>query len=72
MNIPSLPTGYNVAKHVLVGRSDCHVTVGFDRERAHIPWFLVQLQYQVQETADPRRVEDDRPDGSQPDLGGRP
>lgn len=53
MNAPSLPTGYDVAKHVHAGRSDCHLTVGFDSQRSHIPRFLVQLHYQV--SADPVR-----------------
>jgi len=47
MSTPSLPTGYEVSKHVRAGRSDCHLTVGFDKERSHIPRFLVQLHYQV-------------------------
>ena len=53
MSAPSLPTGYDVAKHVRAGRSDCHLTVGFDRERSRIPRFLVQLHYQV--STDPVR-----------------
>ncbi len=47
MSAPSLPTGYDVSKHVRVSRADCHLTVGFDKERSHIPRFLVQLHYQV-------------------------
>lgn len=46
MSAPSLPDGFDVAKHVRSGRSDCHVTVGFDRRRRRIPRFLVQLHYQ--------------------------
>lgn len=52
MSVPSLPTGYDITKHVLVGRSDCHVTVGFDRIRAHIPRFLMQFHYQIQASTD--------------------
>lgn len=52
MSVPSLPTGYDVTKHVIVWRSGCHITVGFDRTRAHIPRFLVQLHYQVQAPTD--------------------
>lgn len=47
MSAPSLQTGYDHAKHVQASRSDCHITVGFDRQRGHIPRFLVQLHYQV-------------------------
>jgi hypothetical protein len=47
MSFPSVPTGYDVAKHVHAGRTDCHLTVGFDRERSHIPRFLVQLHHQT-------------------------
>ena len=47
MSAPSLPTGYDVAKHVPVGRRDCLLTVGFDRDQQHIPRFLVQLYYRV-------------------------
>jgi hypothetical protein len=47
MTAPSLPTGYDVSKRVDAGRSDCQITVGFDRERGYIPRFLVQLHYQV-------------------------
>lgn len=53
MSAPSLPNGYDVPKHVQAGRPDCHVTVGFDKQRGHIPRFLVQLHYQV--TTDPVR-----------------
>ena len=42
---PSLPTGYDTAKRVLTGRSDCIVAVGFDRSGGYIPRFLVQLHY---------------------------
>jgi len=51
--IPSLPRGYEVTKRVTSGRSDCHITVGFDRENAHIPRFLILLYYQV--STDPLR-----------------
>lgn len=47
MNFPSRPTGYDVAKYSPAGRSDCHLTVGFDLEQGHIPRFLVQLHYQA-------------------------
>lgn len=49
----SPPAGYDVSKHVHAGRSDCHITVGFDREGTHIPRFLVQLHFQA--TTDPVR-----------------
>jgi len=44
---PSLPVGFDVTKHVRAGRSDRHVTVGFDREGTRIPRFLIQLHYQI-------------------------
>jgi len=47
MTAPSLPTGFDETRHVQAGRADCHVTVGFDQQGAHIPRFLVQLHYQV-------------------------
>ncbi len=47
MPIPSLPSGYDVTKHVDARRSDCHLTVGFDREQKRIPRFLVLLHYQT-------------------------
>ena len=47
MAAPSLPTGYDEAHPVQAGRSDCHITVGFDRRQRRIPRFLVQLRYQV-------------------------
>ncbi len=47
MTVLPLPSGYDVSKRVDAGRSDCHITVGFDRERGYIPRFLVQLPYQV-------------------------
>jgi hypothetical protein len=50
MIAPSLPDGYDVTKHVRAGRSDRHVTVGFDREERRIPRFLVQLHYQERTT----------------------
>lgn len=53
MNAPSLPTGYDVSYHALAGRSDCHLTVGIDRERGHVPRFLLQLLYQVQAPDEP-------------------
>lgn len=51
MSRPSPPTGYDVCKRVQAGRSDCLITVGFDRIRSHIPRFLIQLHYQT--TASP-------------------
>ena len=47
MTAPSLPSGYDVAKHVQAGRSDCHITVGFDIQYTDIPHFIVQLHYQI-------------------------
>ncbi len=47
MSIPSLPSGYDVAKHVTAGRQDCHLTVGFDQEHGRIPRFLILLHYQA-------------------------
>jgi len=47
MSYPSRPTGYDVAYHVSRGRSDCHLTVGFDREQGHVPRFLVTLHYRA-------------------------
>lgn len=49
MSVPSPPTGYDVSKHVPHGRSDCHLTVGFDRRQGQHPIsrFLVMLHYQV-------------------------
>ena len=48
MTVPSLPVGYDETKHVLAGRSDCHITVGFDQQRRRIPAFLVQFHYQIE------------------------
>ncbi|MBP1923407.1 hypothetical protein J2751_002449 [Halorubrum alkaliphilum] len=47
MSAPSLPTGYDVSKHVPAGRRDCLLTVGFDQHQQHISRFLVQLHYRV-------------------------
>lgn len=47
MSAPSLPTGYDVSKHVPAGRRDCLLTVGFDQHQQRIPRFLVQLHYRV-------------------------
>lgn len=49
MSVPSPPTGYEVSKHVPHGRSDCHLTVGFDRRQGQHPIsrFLVILHYQI-------------------------
>jgi hypothetical protein len=45
VTVPSTPSGYDIAKHVQATRRDCHLTVGFDQQRNHIPRFLVQLHY---------------------------
>jgi hypothetical protein len=47
MSAPSLPTGYDISKHVPAGRRDCLLTVGFDQHQRHIPRFLVQLYYRA-------------------------
>ena len=47
MTYPSRPTGYDVAHHVFCGRSDCHITTGFDKNQGRIPRFLVLLHYQT-------------------------
>lgn len=44
---PSPPTGYDVSKPVHAGGSDCHITVGFDKQLTHIPRFLIQFHYQT-------------------------
>ncbi|WP_439330902.1 DUF7718 family protein [Halorubrum ezzemoulense] len=51
MSAPSLPTSYDVSKHVPAGRRDCLLTIGFDQHQQQIPRFLVQLHYRV--AADP-------------------
>lgn len=45
MPIPSLPSGYDETKHLGTGRADCHLTVGFDRDRDRVLRFLVILHY---------------------------
>jgi len=50
MTAPSLPSGYDETRHVRAGRSDCHITVGFDQSTRQIPRFLVQLHYQIETT----------------------
>lgn len=46
MSVPTHPTGYDETKDVPVTRRfDCHMTVGFDRHRTHIPRFVVHLHY---------------------------
>ncbi|TSD16183.1 hypothetical protein DP107_03215 [Haloglomus irregulare] len=52
MTAPSLPSGYDVSKHVSAGRHDCHITVGFDQQGTRIPRFLVQLHYHTTTGAD--------------------
>lgn len=47
MSAPSLPAGYDETRHVQAGRPDCHITIGFDQQRQHIPRFIVQLHYQT-------------------------
>lgn len=47
MTDPPLPSGYDETRRVHAGRSDCHVTIGFDRQQSHVPRFLVQLHYQA-------------------------
>lgn len=47
MTAPTPPSGFDVTKHVQAGRSDCHITLGFDHEEQHIPRFLIQLHYQA-------------------------
>lgn len=47
MRVPPQPAGYDVAKYVSAGRSDCLLTVGFDQQPPHIPRFLIQLHYQT-------------------------
>jgi hypothetical protein len=47
IDVPPLPTGYDIAKPVSAGRRDCHITAGIDQDRNHIPRFLVQLHYLV-------------------------
>jgi hypothetical protein len=41
------PLGYDVSKAVGISHPDCIVVVGFDREKNHIPRFLVRLHYRV-------------------------
>ena len=45
MSVPSHPSGYDTTMDIPVSRSDCHLTVGFDRQGTHIPRFLIQLHY---------------------------
>lgn len=47
MTVPSLPSGYDETRHIQAGRSDCHVTVGFNWQGRHIPRFIIQLHYQT-------------------------
>lgn len=47
MSAPSLPAGYDETRPVQAGRPDCHITIGFDQQRQHIPRFIVQLHYQT-------------------------
>jgi hypothetical protein len=47
MTYPPRPTGYDVAHHLSGGRSDCHITIGFDQKQGGIPRFLVLLHYQT-------------------------
>lgn len=50
MTAPSLPSGFDISKHVVATRADCALTVGFDRQQGYIPRFLVQLHYQTATT----------------------
>lgn len=45
MTLPSPPDGYDTAHLVAAGRSGCFIGFGFDRDRDHIPRFIVQLHY---------------------------
>jgi len=45
MSLPSLPSNYDVSKHVGTGRSECYLTVGFDQQRQYISRFIVILHY---------------------------
>jgi len=45
MTVPGHPVGYDSSKDVPTSRNDCHITVGFDHQRNHIPRFLVTLHY---------------------------
>lgn len=45
MSVPAHASGYDVSKDVPVSRGDCHITVGFDKQKTHIPRFLVRLHY---------------------------
>lgn len=45
MSVPGHPIGYDETKDVAVSHQDCHITIGFDRQRNHIPCFLVRLHY---------------------------
>lgn len=47
MTFPSPPKGYDSAYHVPHNRSDCLLSVGFDRKHGHIPCFLIWLHYQT-------------------------
>ena len=45
MSVPRHPVGYDVTNDVSIGRSDCHITVGFDQQGNQIPRFLVRLHH---------------------------
>lgn len=47
MTAPTLPSGFDIAKHIQLNRADCHITTGFDRQK-DITRFLVQLHYKVE------------------------
>lgn len=48
MTAPSLPDGFGETRHIQTGRSDCHITIGFDQVHQQIPRFLLQLHYQTE------------------------
>lgn len=52
MSLPSLLSGYDVAKRVTTNRPGCHLTAGFDRGRERIPRFLVLLHYRSETDTD--------------------
>lgn len=43
-----LPSGYDVSKALRVPNNSCQLTVGFDKNRGHIPRFVVRLHYITQ------------------------
>ena len=47
MTVHLEPSGYDVTKSVDATRSDCLITVGFDKQPGHISCFLVRLHYRT-------------------------